>query len=75
MITEFIKDHKRLCIIILIAIIAILIIVNVTREDEKAVAEEVVENTEISEPVDISSELEDDVTTQTVYNGYIYGVE
>lgn len=75
MITEFIKEHKRLCIIILIAIIAILIIVNVTREDEKAVAEEVVENTEISEPVDISSELEDDVTTQTVYNGYIYGVE
>lgn len=75
MITEFIKEHKRLCIIILIAIIAILIIVNVTREDENAVAEEVVENTEISEPVDISSELEDDVTTQTVYNGYIYGVE
>lgn len=75
MITEFIKEHKKLCIIILIAIIIILIIVYRTRQTENTAVDEVVETTEASEPTDISSQLEDDITSQTVYNGYIYGVE
>lgn len=77
MITEFIKEHKKLCILILlIIIIIVLILVNINKNDgETTETQEPAGGEEVSEPADISSQLEDDLTTQTVYNGYIYGVE
>lgn len=78
MITEFIKDHKKQCLIVLIAIIVILIIVNIRGKNETNTSSEgeVLETSEeISNQIDVASQLEEDETAQTNYSGYTYAEE
>lgn len=78
MITEFIKDHKIQCLIVLIAIIVLLIIANVRGKDKsqgKNSSDTMAQDFTGSGSVDVSSQLENDVTAQTVYSNYIYAVE
>lgn len=78
MITEFIKDHKIQCFIVLVAIIVLLIIVNARGKNENNTSSEtgdVEAAGEVTEPVDVASQLEEDVTAQTNYSTYTYAVE
>lgn len=76
MITEFINDHKKICIIILILIIIALIIININsskNNTEETVSEDNYEEMIYSDDTETKNEILDE-TQSTKYPDINYGV-